>query len=311
MKKDLIIGCITNYKFYQIKPWINSINQCGFQGDKMLICYNIDFDTVNEIEKNGFSAITFNKDNRKKKWYYIRENKFNILINRFFHLEKILNKIHYKPQNKFNVVVDRFYHIWMILNKIKTDYRYIITTDVKDVIFQKDPSIWLENNLGDKKIIASCESLKYKDEEWGYNNILNSFGLILSHHISNNLIFNCGVLAGEFYNMLDLFLNIYLICNGMNQYIQGGGGPDQAALNIILSMEPFKNITKITMSEEGWAAQLGTTGPHVEQKLGKYLVENTPIYNQEVKTSTGIPFVIVHQYDRIPVWRDLINKKYG
>jgi hypothetical protein len=31
----------------------------------------------------------------------------------------------------------------------------------------------------------------------------------------------------------------------------------------------------------------------------------------KVVTSTGLEYTIVHQYDRVPEWRKLIEKKYG
>ena len=36
-KKDLIIGAFKNYNYEQVKPWIESINQTTFKGDKVLI----------------------------------------------------------------------------------------------------------------------------------------------------------------------------------------------------------------------------------------------------------------------------------
>jgi hypothetical protein len=30
-----------------------------------------------------------------------------------------------------------------------------------------------------------------------------------------------------------------------------------------------------------------------------------------VTTSTGTPYHIVHQYDRVPEWRKIIEEKYG
>jgi hypothetical protein len=42
------------------------------------------------------------------------------------------------------------------------------------------------------------------------------------------------------------------------------------------------------------------------------LVEAEPkMVDNEVTTSTGIPFTIVHQYDRVPHWRKVIEAKYG
>jgi hypothetical protein len=34
----------------------------------------------------------------------------------------------------------RFIHVYDYLNKHADDYRYVITTDVRDVIFQSNPS---------------------------------------------------------------------------------------------------------------------------------------------------------------------------
>jgi hypothetical protein len=88
--------------------------------------------------------------------------------------------------------------------------------------------------------------------------------------------------------------------------------PDQAALNILLSMDVYKNITNFAMSEDGWACQAGTT---VDDRLLQHhrdkLVEPCPYLDGDiVKTNKGIPFVLVHQYDRIPEWNKIITKKY-
>jgi hypothetical protein len=112
--------------------------------------------------------------------------------------------------------------------------------------------------------------------------------------------------------MLDVFLNIYLLCNGSNPFTEGGGGPDQAALNILLQLEPYKTITNFAMSEDGYAAQLGTTGPQIQNKYGDKVVEKTPILvDNLVCTSNEQVFSLVHQYDRVPEWKQLIEEKYA
>ena len=202
--------------------------------------------------------------------------------------------------------------MWYFLKKLQGQYRYIISTDVKDVVFQTNPSKWLEENIGDKKINVACESIRYKDEEWGSANLFKSFGPLVHDHNKDNLIYNAGTISGDFDTMLDVFLNIYMMCNAASgHYIEGGGGPDQAALNILLNMKPFKDITNFAMSEDGYAAQLGTTGPQIAGKYGDKLVEKSPILvDNVVCTSDGKPFSIVHQYDRVPEWKQIIEKKY-
>ena len=92
----------------------------------------------------------------------------------------------------------------------------------------------------------------------------------------------------------------------------GGGGPDQAALNVLLDMVPYKEITNFAMSEDGYAAQLGTTGFQVNHKYGQHLIEKAPIMVKDVIcTSKSEPFALVHQYDRVPGWKEIIEGKYG
>jgi hypothetical protein len=283
--KDIVVGAITGYDFDKIKPWVNSLDTCGFTGTKFMFCYNINFATVEELTKRNYIVIAFNKNEVTKQFTYNKEY--------------------------FSIVVERFYHMWYFLKKYIGQYRYIIATDVKDVIFQTNPSIWLEKNIGNKEINVACESIQYKDEHWGSHNLFKAFGASIHEHCKNNLIYNAGTLSGKFDTMLDFFLNIYMTCMGAPMFIEGGGGPDQAAVNIILNMQPYKNITNFAMSEDGYAAQLGTTGPQIKNIYGDKLVEESPIMiNNTLCTSKGIPFTIIHQYDRVPGWKEILEKKY-
>ena len=284
MNKDIVVGCITGYDFDKIKPWVNSLDRCGFDGTKAMLCYNISYETANELVKRNYSVFAFGKNDNSKRFEY-KEN--------------------------FSIVVERFLHMWYFLKEFKDQYRYIITTDVKDVIFQTNPSEWLEKNIGDKEINVACESITYNNEEWGNQNLLKSFGPLIHGYCKNNLIYNAGTVSGKFDTMLDLFLNIYMVCNGTNHFIEGGGGPDQAALNVLLNMKSYKDVTNFAFSESGYAAQLGTTGPQIAGKYADKLVEKSPILvDNTVCTSTGQPFSIVHQYDRVPEWKEMIEKKY-
>ena len=117
--KDLIVGCATNYDWSKLKYWVNSINRSGFEGDKCLILMNCDKDTVEKISNAGFSIIAFNQDANGNLTY----------------------------NSNMMVHVERFFHIYQLLKN--NLYRYVITTDVKDVVFQQNPSVWLENKFTD------------------------------------------------------------------------------------------------------------------------------------------------------------------
>lgn len=286
--KDVVIGCITNYNYDKIKYWVNSLDRSGFDGLKVMLCYNIDFDVAEELSQRGYTIFAFGRNDEERKLVYDKPN--------------------------FNICLERFAHIPIFLNKLtnKENYRHIIATDVRDVVFQSNPSEWLDKNFK-QDINLSCESLKYKDEAWGKQNMYLSFGPLIAETMYDRPIYNAGVLAGKFQTMLDLFTNIFLSCGGAPANVPGGGGPDQAALNVLMSLSPYKDITQFNMSESGWAAQLGTTvDPSKIETFKEFLLEKSPILvGDQVCTSKGVPHVIVHQYDRVPEWRKVIEAKYA
>ena len=282
--KDMVIGSITGYDFDKIRPWVNSLDRSGFDGTKAMLCYNVSQDTVKELTDRGYQIFAFNRNEQTGDFEY---------------------------RKVFSIVVERFLHLWYFLKEHRGTHRYIITTDVKDVIFQYNPSAWLEQNMGSKKINVASESIAYGKEDWGANNLQKSFGHLIYKDMENNIIANAGTISGDFDTMIDLFLNIYLLCNGTSHQVDGGGGPDQAALNVLLNMRSYIDITNFAPSETGWAAQLGTTGPQIAHKYADRLVESSPIMiDNVVCTSQGIPFALVHQYDRVPGWKEKIEGKF-
>ena len=282
---DIVIGSITGYSFDKIEPWVNSLDRSGFTGDKAMLCYNVHKSVAKELSNRGYKIFAFGETPESLVY----------------------------DKKDFNIVVERFFHLWYIFRNFKSQYRYLITTDVRDVIFQNNPSVWLENNVKTEKILASSESIRYADEEWGNHNLYASYGAEIHSTHKDNVIVNAGVMAGDFDTMVDLFLNIHLLCNAAPGHsIPGGGGPDQAAYNMLLNMETYKSSTNVAASEDGWAAQLGTTGPQIFDKYGSKLVEPAPILKDNlVCTSTGNPFTIVHQYDRVPQWKEIIERTYS
>jgi len=278
--KDLIIGCSTNYDWSKLKYWVNSINKSGFEGDKVLILMNCDKDTVQQVSNAGFSVIAFQQDDNGNLVY----------------------------QSQLMVHVERFIHIY---NTLKSqDYRYVITTDVKDVIFQKNPVEWLEQHLPDgssEDLVFSSESIRYKDEPWGNQNLIETFGPMIHDHFKNNVIFNVGVLAGRGYAMKSLALNIFL--SSINRPIPI---VDQSTFNVLISQHPYLKSSMYMTSEDGWACQLGTTAdPSKIEQFKPFLVEATPkLEGDKVVTSEGKEYVIVHQYDRVPEWKKIIEAKY-
>ena len=107
--------------------------------------------------------------------------------------------------------------------------------------------------------------------------------------------------------MKDLVLQLFLNC--INRPIPI---VDQAVFNVMVSRHPYLKSSMYMKSEDGWACQLGTTAdPSKIEQFRPHLLEPSPkLEGDKVVTSTGIEYTIVHQYDRVPEWRKVIEAKY-
>ena len=148
----------------------------------------------------------------------------------------------------------------------------------------------------------------YKDEPWGNENLIQTFGRYIYNEFFEKEIFNVGTFGGEYKYIKDLVLTLFSMSTGRPIPIV-----DQAVFNFLMHSEPWSSIALKCRSEDGWAAQLGTTAdPSKINSFKPFLLENFPNYSGKlVTTSKGKPFCIVHQYDRVPTLKTFIDSKYA
>lgn len=272
MNKSLIIGAFTGYNYNQLKPWVESIAQTGFKGDKVMIVGHATEDTVTKLIQQGFELLS---------------------------MPNIPNcPIH----------VARFIAIYNYLKDNWKKYEYVVTTDVKDIYFQTNPIEWLQSNLDVCKLVAGSESIRYKDEPWGDENLKQTYGPYIYNLFKDNEIYNVGTIGGKSEYVKDLVFNIF--SNAINRPIPI---VDQAVYNVLIQTQPYKDVTLFAQQKHGWACQAGTVAdPNKIESFRPHLTEAEPIFEEGlVKTSEGVPFCIVHQYDRVPEWKKFVVQKFG
>jgi hypothetical protein len=283
MKEDLVIGCVSNYSWDQIKVWSNSLKASGYTGKKAMIVLNESFEVVDKLIEEGFSVLGFKKNETTRSYEY--------------------------PEGA-SIMVDRFYHTYSII-KDQTDIRFVLCTDVGDVVFQKNPSLFFDRFDAKKEVlITSTEGLLYKDEAWGKNNIGTAFPGFAPDMMDKEIT-NAGVLAGTPKILADLCRLIYLTSKSTLQHVPGGGGPDQAALNILLDTYGFKEHIKSFGQESDWACQVGTMADPNKDFGDKKLAPEPVFENGVLSKITSKPFHIVHQYNRNPVMNKFFKDKFG
>ena len=295
--KDLIVGGASGYTWDQLKYWVNSIRKSGFSGDVVIVGTDMTKETIDKLTENGVELSLFGEK---------QENG---------------DVIAYKNGVPH---VERFFYSWNTLNQTKTQYRYIITTDTRDVIFQKNPSHWLESYLTMHSMVCSSEGMKYKNEPWGNQNLYQSFGPYFHNILKERMIYNVGTIAGEAEIMKSLFLLLFQL--SINRPIPI---VDQAVFNFLVSIYPFQNNTYFAANYDSWAIQLGTTIEAVKAgagDLGKEIVNNPsklieyqmkyediqPVIDDAfIKNKENELYTIVHQWDRIPSLKSKIEEYYA
>lgn len=269
--KDLIIGACHNYTYDQIKCWVNSVKRSGFDGDLVLIS----FDDKQGIRQKARDAGV-------------------IVVEEWFNPD-------------FAVHVQRFASIYSYLCNNPNKYAMVITTDVRDVVFQSNPSTWIEDHIyNGYRLIFASECLRYKHEPWGDNNLLETYGPFVYQQFRNNEIFNVGVLAGFADHVRDLCLDIAL--NSINRPIKIC---DQAVFNVMISNAIYRNQALKPLIVDGWCINLGTTAdPSKMDHFRPNLLSEEPTFNGTHVHHANKPFVIVHQYDRT-MWHKQIERIYS
>lgn len=277
-KKDLLIGGCTNYNINQLKPWVLSAVEHMPKSHKVMVVGNASDETKQWLVDQGFEVFPM-------------------------------------AQANIPVHVLRFVSIYEYLRLNYSKYRYVITTDVKDVIFQYNAFNWLDSHLGSCKLVAGSEGMLYKDEPWGNENLMQAYGPYIHNMYKDKQIYNVGTIGGESEYVKDMVFNIFT--NATNRPI---AICDQAVYNVLIQTQPFCDVTYFAQQCDGWACQAGTTvDPSKIEHFKPFLTESQPIWEQGVvktgqdcyRMTKGNPFAIVHQYDRVPEWKKHIEEKYG
>jgi hypothetical protein len=264
-----IVGCITNYGIDDIKPYVESIDQSGFQGKKEMLVYDVQQDVIDYLKSKGWEV----------NGGVLQEH---IILQRFRDLYVLF-------QDRTNEII-----IW---------------TDVKDVIFQRNPQEWIEQILEheDRKIFAFSECIKLKDDPWACINSGTTFPVEWQWN-QENISYCAGTIVGEVEYMRDLFIEIYHWSKATDNPDQLS---DQAAYNVLLRMEHFKDIVRLCDQGDGFVTQLGSVMANTN--LTPYLTETQPYITPDgivCNDKSDQAFYLVHQYDRIPELKEKIIKRY-
>jgi hypothetical protein len=286
-KPDLIIAAVSNVQWLNICPFANSIVKSGFletDGQVVILASGMDQFTTDCLRQRDFEVIPFRTS--ADAHTFITKTRFEVLLE--------------------------------FLKKYGEEYRYVIWVDVNDLIFQSNPTDWLDSLTQTPVLVAASEVWRVKDEPqfnvpWVRNTTPDDFEWLQHMPICCG-----GTIAADVQTMMRTVERILELVTAHPS------GNDQAALTYIVHKPfefPIPTYVRIPPMDGGWAVTCSAFDTHnFKSPIGipdTVLYDNIPIFDLDrgiVYSPRGegdIPFVIVHQYNRDPRWNDIIRKKYG
>ena len=294
--KTCLIAAAGGYTVDQLRPWVNSLKEVKFAGDVLVVVYDPSDESVLE---------------------YLKSQNIGVMIG--------------SVNGDLNIATQRFLDFSGILSgEYGKNYDTVITADIRDVIFQKDPGKWIKENLGNFEIVASGEGIKYKHEDWNGDMLQRHFGDKVFDLMKNYETLCSGIIAGKKESIIKLFR----IIAELSYY---GKDPsafvDQCYYNVAIRLI-FGDKVKFASGDSTWAANLGTlyaipmnapewsTKKRTEfdsyerfrshKKFVDVMTCDLPVMiDQKVCNSAGEPYAIVHQYDRYKPWNEILTNKYA
>jgi hypothetical protein len=234
-ENDLILGVFANYGFSYpgIEHYMVSIARSGYTGRKVLLCWNLDKPVQATLLRWGYELVFVDPPERETK---------ALPVNFFIH--------------RMKVVAD-------YLAAHKDEFRFVFWLDIKDLILQNDPSVWMEKHKGEAKIIASTECVTLGQEETNAKWIHDVCGYAAPARLLDKEVINGGTFAGEAAIMADVFAYTH-------EFIEDYKGEYpacQPTLNYVLHEYPdIAPHVRIPRWTEGFAACLHPMWAHGEKE---------------------------------------------
>lgn len=227
---DLILGVFANYGFSYpgIEHYMVSIARSGYTGRKVLLCWNLAKPVQDMLVRWGYELVFVDPPAKETK---------ALPVNFFIHRMKVVAEY---------------------LADHKDEFRFVFWLDIKDLIVQSDPSIWMEKNIGDAKLIASTECVTIEQEETNAKWVKDVCGPEAYMMLRDEEVINGGTFAGEANIMASVFMYTY---NMIRDY-KGEWPACQPTLNYVMRFPDIKPFLRIPRWTEGFAACLHPMWAH-------------------------------------------------
>ncbi len=271
-KTNAILGLIKNYDWIDLEPFVLSLKNTGYTGKIVFFYNNIDETTLKKLSDCGVELIEFIET-----FPYINGGNFKDT--------GILSKELVLEKNFFSF---RYVIYYLFLRNSQEEYENIMLSDIRDVVFQKDP---FDFDIDEKLCcFLEAEGWPIKKSEHNAVGILKSYSKEELDKIGNNLIACAGTIIGyapEIKKYVDTLLREFIRIKSKN-------ADDQFIFNYLIWNGMLSNLN-IFKNHYGPVLTLGYEKKVYTNKIG------------QITDRSGVVVNIIHQYDR----HYLTQLKYG
>nr|WKN36971.1 hypothetical protein K4G66_31890 [Tunicatimonas sp. TK19036] len=259
---NLILTLASGYNFHQLKPFFKTLQSTSYSGDIVVFGHALTSHTIQQIEAHNARVVLYEKDHP-----YIHK----------IAKSQVKNPGQYLYPNSL-----RYFLYQAYLKEHKGEYDQVMHTDIRDVIFQKNPFdypyqdgvyFFLEHTTTK---LGSSQHNSY----W----IQHGFGQKVLDQMKDETISCSGVTIADYDSFMDYLSKMTNhLCK-----IPDTGGMDQGIHNYMLRNNQLSKFHTVP-DDSGTVSTISTFKPFKCIKLGNH---NT-VVNQN-----GALINIVHQYDR-------------
>jgi hypothetical protein len=178
------------------------------------------------------------------------------------------------------------------------EYKYVMHSDLRDVIIQKDPFVFFESNP-DMNMFYSLEGMKIQENDcnvWWEQNLRT---ILRSHNSTyeNEYVINGGIFGGKIEHVINHCLMIFSNTNRKSQFLV----MDQQFLGYL---SQFLKKNSKNMLCHPYNDTFACTGEAIKR-------DNVEVFfdGQYVTNKDGVPYCIFHQWDRTIYAETIRNKQ--
>ncbi|HEY4196722.1 MAG TPA: hypothetical protein VGM63_14360 [Mucilaginibacter sp.] len=269
---NLILTIMHGYDYPFVQPFLESLKTTGFNGDLVIFTSEtVSKTTKRALVKNGAILIDYHSTYPFKPEY----------------TEAFKNILPSASISNYRFV---FYQQYLLANPGK--YQNVMLTDIRDVIFQKDPFAGLSDKVINVFLEDPAQTFRNSELNYGWSSAANSKEV--TDAILDEVVSCAGVTIGETSQVLQY---LEYIKSKLEFRDELPWAFDQGAHNGFVhhlkpaGMRVFKN-------DDGFVATLGAYQPYELNSCG------------EIVNSKGKVYPVVHQYDRSGKLFTAVKLKY-